>query len=180
MCVYSCHKVDPSNVQVVVDAEAACSRYVVELGHTKADLPPDTHVAGLCLRMYSSICTISSICIYLYASGDDFEQNARGAEMEEEEVAEWPVLSPPEVCDTSQWRLHVTRMSHVAVTIVQEFAHFPEAVSFGSTRASFSFETMERATLALAVDRVHNYGSPKDILSLLCYSLDFPCLSNVF
>lgn len=174
---YNCSRVDTKNVRIVHDEEAG-TRYVVELGDTMVDLPADTHVAGLCLRMYASVCTLSPRCIYLYASGDEFTSDAHGLEMIDESIT-WPILHR---CggNEADWRIGVTRMSHVAVTLVQEFAHTPEAMSFGTTRSSFSFESMDRALLALAVEKVHNRGTAKDVLSVLSRSLDSPCLSNVF
>jgi GNAT superfamily N-acetyltransferase len=162
----------------MVHDEEAGTRYVVELGDTIVDLPADPHVAGLCLRMYASVCTITPRCIYLYASGDDFTSDAHGAEMIEDSIT-WPTLHGCGGNETD-CRYNVTRMSHVPVTLVQEFAHTHESASFGTTRSSFTFESMDRALLALAVNKVHNRGTAKDVLSILCRSLDSPCLNNVF
>ena len=173
---YDCNRVDTKNMHIVYDEEAG-TRYAVELGDGIVELPADTHVAGLCLRMYASVCTISPRCIYMYASGDEFTSDALGAEMVEE-VITWPILR--HCGEETDWRLDLTRMSDVAVTLVQEFAHIPEAMTFGTTRSSFSFESMHRALLALAVERVHNRGTPKSVLSTLSRSLDSPCLNSVF
>lgn len=173
---YSCNRVDRTEVRRAYDEEGG-TRFVVELGDALGTLPKDKDVAALCLRMYSSIRTISTKYIYLYASGDDFETDALGNEFDNDPM-EWILFDY--VVENPDWRFPATRMSHVAVSVIQEFCMVPEAESFGSTRSSVSFESQERALLALAVEKVHNPGTTRDVLAVLSRSLDVSCLRTVF
>lgn len=175
---YSTPYVDNSLVRIERDEEEARMRFVVDLGEEVVDPPSDIHVACLCRRMYAAHSTISPRCIYLYASGDDFETNALGAPLSDCPVV-WSTFGA-EHEEFDPLRLRITHMSHVAATLVQEYGNVVEATSFGFSRETYPFVSMSRALLALSVQRVHNPVTARHVLSVLCRSLDAPCLSVVF
>lgn len=174
---YGCHRIDPSDVR-----QTGEDRFVVELGDHPAELPPDTHVAGLCRRMYSVVCRIVPTLVYLYASGEDFEQDAVGMPMEGDREVEWKSRDSfrGADADADDWRLRAITMAHVAVTLVQRFGLMCETASFGTGRHTYTFASFDRARLALAVERTHNIGTPRDVLAEVSRSLDRPCMGEIF
>lgn len=173
MRCYRVHTVCPTLVRQRGDG---C--FVVDLGNGRRELPPDPRIGELCLRMYTQMNSLSPKLVYMYASGDEFDSYANGDPFDD---------CPSVRCsfshqdgDDKDPRLQMVKMEHVAPVLVQSFADFAIAPSFGYAPLSYAFESRDRALLALAVQEFHRRGTPEDVLCCLSCSFDVPQMRYAF
>ena len=153
-------------------------RYVVELGDGERMQPPDGRVAALAKRMHGSVAPLTPSAIYQYANGDDWDHDALGRSLVEEDCDSPPHSPVTQGGDAQDVRFAIAKLSHVATPLVQRHALDRASPTFGHPITSYDFETPERARLAVAVDRRHRRASAEDVLRCLSRALDAPLLKT--
>ena len=168
MQYYNINAVDRSRVSTSQDA----THFVVELGGGQRETPHDPAMRSLCLRMYSTVCPPSPVDIFLNANADHFETDICGREFGG--CPRSVVCSPVKKGSETDFRLTIARICHVGLSVVQSFVDCAEAESFGFERTSFSFNTLERALLAMAIEDMCTLATADDVLRCISNSFDNP------
>ena len=142
--------------------------FTVTLGDGICSLPPDAHVASLCLRMYFDSChNLSPSFIHSYVTHGEFTHDVLGREIQFSEFEHHTSLCIPIVDSVPN-----PSISRVANNVVQHFfSNVQEAHSFGYSKSTFSFESENCAILALAIEKAHRSRSAGDVLSYLAYAM---------
>ena len=169
---YRAHRISEQDV-----SPSASGKWKVYLGSGRAELPSDLRVAHIChclLRHYCPL-PVSKICEYV--NGDDFELDATGGTFPQREPHD-PL--PSRFLRKGTVHRAALRMWSVGVRLLQKYADEPEHFSDASNDFGWeasqtrTFSTVDRAKLALAIQRHHNALGPQLILQLLRASTHSP------
>lgn len=145
----------------------------VHLGGGERELPRDEAVARLVRKMYKHVSPLAPLLIYHYVKRSTFEHDALGREFTHEHDNGCDLSVPGG--DAKDWRFRSAKLSHVATNLLQEYADVEDAdelETVGHARQTFRFDDVDRARLAIAVDKRHRKASVDDVLRCLSRALD--------
>ena len=156
--------------------------FMVELGDGCVPLPHNRGVASVCLGLYG-IATdcLSPRDIYLYVSSEDnVSTDATGKE--------FPLTEEGKIvrCEESVDERNTDLLRHVPLhsvgySLVSRFMlRGGEAPRFGNERGHFTFPSMERACLAVAVQHHHFRATAKQVACLVLDTLNRHTMPSVF